>query len=81
MHHLTIETCLFYRKVVLCEFNEENMRTYAGLCGFSHIYVGLNTNSGPGSGWKESDMGLIETIWHRFRGSIYSSNNALLALS
>ena len=26
-------------------------------------------------------MGLTETIWHKFRGSIYTSNNALLALS
>ena len=71
MHHLAIETCLFQRKVGVREFHEEDLHTYAGLCGYSHVYVGLKTNSGPGSGGKESDMGLTETIWHRFSGSIY----------
>ena len=50
MHHLAVETCLFQRKVVVREFNEENPRTYIGLCGQSHVYVGFKTNSGPGLG-------------------------------
>jgi len=50
MHHLAVETCLFQRKVVVHEFNEENPRTYAGLCGYNRVYVGLKTNSGPSSG-------------------------------
>ena len=45
MHHLVVETCLFQRKVVVREFNEENPCTYA-------VYVDtvtymLKTNSGP----------------------------------
>ena len=48
MHHLAVETCLVQRKVVVREFNEENLRTYADLCRYSPVYVGLKTNSGRG---------------------------------
>ena len=41
MHHVAAETCLFQRKVVVHEFNEENLCTHASLCGFCHVYVGL----------------------------------------
>jgi len=41
---------LFQRKVVVHEFNEDNPCTYTGLCGYSHVYVGFKTNSGPSSG-------------------------------
>ena len=50
MHHLVVETCLFQRKVVVREFNEDNLRAYTGLCRYSRVYVGFKTNSGPGSG-------------------------------
>ena len=50
MHHIAIETCLFQRKVGVREFHEVDPHTYASLCGYNHVYVGLKKNSGPGSG-------------------------------
>ena len=50
MHHLAVETYLFQRTVVVREFHEAYLRTYAGLCGYSRVYVGLKNISGPDSG-------------------------------
>ena len=50
-----------------------------GICVHTLVYkdtgvyiFDLKTFCGPSSEWKESDMGLTETIWYRCRGSIYS---------
>ena len=50
MHHLAIESCLFYIKVVVRELNEEDPRTYDDLLRYSHVYVGLKKSSGLDSG-------------------------------
>ena len=41
MLHPAVETCLFQRKVVVCELDEEDLRTYVGLCRYNHVYGGL----------------------------------------
>ena len=46
MHHLAVETYLFQRNMVVREFHEEDPRTYAGLCRYSHVYDGLKEISG-----------------------------------
>ena len=46
MHHLAVDTYLFQRTVVVREFHEAYPRTYAGFCGYSHIYVGWKNISG-----------------------------------
>jgi len=46
MHHLAVETCLFQRKMGVHKFPEEDLCTYACLCGDSHIYGSLKEMSG-----------------------------------
>ena len=46
MHLLAIKTYLFQRKVVVREFHEAYLCTYAGCYGYSRIYVGLKKISG-----------------------------------
>ena len=41
MLHPAVETCLFQRKFVVRELDEEDPRTYAGLCRYSHVYGAL----------------------------------------
>ena len=50
MHLLVVDTFLFQRTVVVCEFHEAYLRTYAGCCGYSRVYVGLKNISGPDLG-------------------------------
>ena len=46
MHHPAVETCPSHRKVVVREFHEEDLRTYASLSGYSRVYVGLKITVG-----------------------------------
>jgi len=46
MHHLSVDTYMFQRKVIVREFHEEHMRTYVDFSGYNHVYVGLKKNSG-----------------------------------
>jgi len=46
MHHIAVETYLVKRKVVVREFHEAYLHTYAGFYGYSHVYVGLKKTVG-----------------------------------
>ena len=41
MFQPAVETCPFQIKVGVCELDEEDPRTYAGLCRYSRVYGGL----------------------------------------
>jgi len=67
-------------EMVVRGFHKEYPHIYACLCWYSCVYVNMEEISGLDLGWEESDMGLIETIWHSFKWSRLTSNNTLVAL-
>jgi len=46
MHHLAVESCLFQKKVVVRDLNEEDPCTYTSLLRYSRVSVGLKKSSG-----------------------------------
>ena len=69
MHHPAVE--------IIC-FREQWLYAIFMKCICIHTEVSMDTVAyimvsrkimGTDSGLKESDLGLTETIWHRFRGS------------
>jgi len=88
MHHLAIESCLFQRLLVVCEFHMGYMRTYTGLCGYSHVYVDLEKikdekssiwvcHRPSGTGLGGAYILLIMLCWNYRRRSWFNSSVVL----